>query len=839
MCGVCQPRDVASLILGEVFGGDLPALADAPRRMFPLAEFQEAGARRAADILARWGGVVIADGVGLGKTYIALALIEEELRRGGTAAVAVPAALRSAWRDPLRRLSGRYRSGVHLLSHAQLSRGSHPPALRGAVGLMVVDEAHRFRNPATRRHAALVDLCRGAGVVLITATPLNNGPQDLYYLLRLFLRDDAFVHLGVPSLNELLGTGPQPGAAIRRVLGEVMVRRSRAMLRAGPAERGSPADPIRFPHRSPPRRVRFEDPRIPDLTDEIGALELAAYAVRRDEWHPPVAIAALVRLGLLKRLESGVAALASTVGRQLGFCLAFISALEAGRLLGPGRSAASIIRHGVDPLQLVLVDLVTEPLPPGLDRGALLASTRRDMERLRRMQRLLRGPDPKLDALRHLLVSLAPEKCVVFTEFRDTAEALWRALATCLPVARIDGAGAWLGTRPAGRGAIVQRFAPRSNRAPEPPERERVRVLVATDVLSEGMNLQDARHVVSYDLPWNPVRLMQRIGRVDRLGSPHREVVPHLFLPATGLEAWLGLTRRVRAKLGDIAAAIGDEESLQLLERLDDGGAEAAEVLFGIEAREDDPMERLRIQWDALRAADGTARPRSTDAAGTRGEARSALPAVARVWSPEETDVRAVALIRHATRPWLMEILADDTVRDAGSSALHILTRALQPQQRARHPTRPVSGIEARRVARLLHAHFRVISSVEQAPPPVRANEPAARLARRLRSALAGTIPSLEPGLVSRAERVLQQLEHPMTAHAARQARRLIRELDEAPPPGVILDRVEQILSPADERAAAPGQAVAQAAAGPDRTEIVAILLTDGAGRDGPAGGLM
>src|SRR5690606_13537216 len=111
-------------------------------------------------------------------------------------------------------------------------------------------------------------------------------------------------------------------------------------------------------------------------------------------------------------------------------------------------------------------------------------------------------------------------------------------------VAMVHGSDARLGRTRASRRAVIERFAPVSNRARVPRRAERVRLLIATDVLSEGMNLQDARIVVSYDMPWNPVRLAQRIGRIDRLGSPHERIRAFTFAPDDRIEEVLRMMKR-------------------------------------------------------------------------------------------------------------------------------------------------------------------------------------------------------------------------------------------------------------------------------------------------------
>jgi hypothetical protein len=806
-------------MLAGLFGAEAGLGPPGAGRALALTGFQEAGVRRARAILRRWGGVVIADAVGLGKTFMGLALVEEELRAGGSVVLAVPASLRGTWRRLARRLEPGAGGALHVLSHAQLSRGSYPASLAGSSALVVVDEAHRFRNPGTRRHAALAELCRGARTVLLTATPINNGPADLYALLRLFLEDGAFVASGVPSLRELLVGGRPPPEAVRRVLRQVTVRRGRSHLRRQDVAGPHPPALARFPRRSAPRVVRYDDPRLPRLVAAIEALELRCYAVPGDAGGTGGGVPALVRLGLLKRLESGAPALRASVARQLGFLRSFDAALASGSLLRPGALPWSRAGDDGDPLQLVLLEVVAIPCPPAVDRAALAGSVRRDLARLRSVLALLAGPDPKLASLRRLVAGVAPEKVVVFTEFRDTAEAVWRGVASEVPTGRIDGAGAWLGLRRAGRDAVVRRFAPLATGAREPPPRERVRLLVATDVLAEGMNLQDARHVVSYDLPWNPVRLMQRIGRIDRLGSPHDEVVPHLFLPAAGLEELLGLTRRVAAKLGGIAAALGDEESLQLLERLGHGEAAAAGVLESLETGADDPLEGLRLRWQTGRGAG----PGAADAPAATMACLEPIPG---------EPLRAVALARTGGQSWLLEAGTDGTIREAGEAATRAVTRALEATG-GRVVAAPGALREAARIAGLVRDHLELITAAGAAPPPLRNGEPGPRLARRVRTAMSGPIACASTELVARADRVLQTLSRPLPAQLRARASRLAADLSDEPDRVRVVEAIESLLAGSGTPAPGAGRRAGAPDPAPGSDITALLLLRPGEGHPG------
>ncbi|MFW6078627.1 MAG: SNF2-related protein, partial [Gemmatimonadota bacterium] len=363
---VASPREVAIRILRRRFGlpedgttGCSPAPDDdPPSSIIGLAEYQADAVARARSILARRGGVIVADGVGLGKTFVALSLVERALRDGRTVAVTSPAALRSTWTPGLRRLVRRLdvprayglggrryvrrrrpdsnarrapagnargrrpprtgrgdvrsdrpaRPALAWFSHARLSRGTHRPERLGPVGLVVVDEAHAFRNPRTRRYRALAGLCVGSRVVLLTATPVNNSPDDLYALIRLFASDEAFRDVGVPDLREAfraaapgdgrgigVRSGPEAATAeaaargpghtgappsLAPVLRAVVIRRTRGFLREhyggirvpGGRAGGGGDRTLRFPRRAPARPIRYASADLFERDD--GALAL-------------------------------------------------------------------------------------------------------------------------------------------------------------------------------------------------------------------------------------------------------------------------------------------------------------------------------------------------------------------------------------------------------------------------------------------------------------------------------------------------------------------------------------------------------------------------------------
>jgi hypothetical protein len=255
--------------------------------------------------------------------------------------------------------------------------------------------------------------------------------------------------------------------------------------------------------------------------------------------------AALVHLGLLRRLESSPAALAASLRRHRAFAEDAVAAARTGRRL-TRREFGRAHRRDVPDDQLLLWELLLED-PAG--EGAMLEPF---LATVRELEGLVAGAsgrddDTKAAALDELLCRVGPP-AIVFTEHRATALHLLRRLRRRHRVLAVTGPDAWAGTERIPRTQALDAFAPIGRGRQRDPLLA-ADVLVATDVASEGMNLQDARLVVNFDLPWNPVRVMQRVGRIDRLGSPHALVHVATMVPACGVEHLTGTLRRLREKL--------------------------------------------------------------------------------------------------------------------------------------------------------------------------------------------------------------------------------------------------------------------------------------------------
>ena len=541
LAATAAPREAARAVLRGLLD---PLDAPQPARSLPdwLLPHQADAVARAASILDRFGGVLVADGVGLGKTFIALALAALEREGGGETAAVVPAALRHEWVQSCRQTG----VPVQIHTHTQLARSV--PRLSDRVRLVIVDEAHGFRNPATRRYAGLADLVAGRRVALLTATPLNNTPADIASLVRLFAGRDRFREFGVPDLSAALRAA-DPGSAML-ALAAIAVCRSRRLVQAR-----FPALVSAFPARrlAPPVEYDLEATyarALGPLLESLAGFAAAGPAVERG--------AALLHLALLRRLESSRAALRRTLRRHRVFLTQLIEAASCGRSLSRRDFQALFPRSDADEEQLVLL-----PVLLGSAGGPAADDVAERLSQLDAAAAIVaaaeHGGDAKLDALVALLDgALRDRKTLVFTEYRDTALYLARALRHRFRLLAVTGRAAWAGPAQVPRRVALDAFAPVSRRAAADPLLD-ARLLIATDVASEGMNLQDATAVVNYDLPWNPVRVMQRVGRVDRLGALGRDVAVAHLLPCGGMRALTGVLRTLRAKLDAAPRTLGVE----------------------------------------------------------------------------------------------------------------------------------------------------------------------------------------------------------------------------------------------------------------------------------------
>ncbi|CAN5801113.1 hypothetical protein BH11GEM2_BH11GEM2_21140 [soil metagenome] len=463
---------------------------------------------RAQRALNAHGGCVIAEDVGRGKTFIALALA----RHWHAPLVIAPASLRSTWESAQVRAGTR----IRVISHESLSRGRTP---HEPFDALLVDEAHHFRNPVTVRYAALAHLASAAPIVLLSATPVQNRERDLAAQIALFFGEGAFA-IGAEQLARFV-------------------------------IRGDDVTPDDLPNVAAPEWLH---PDVDDGDVLAAILDLPAPARPIDGGDA----GALRTIGLVRAWASSRAALVAALRSRRRLATAIAQGVEAGRT--PTRREALAWHAADDAIQLGLAAVLMQGTANASTLGAVRLQVDQDdaaSERLR--TRLSTGIDPdvaRVDTIRALRARHRDQRIVVFSEYASTIIACFAALRADAGVGMLTARGARIASGRIARDDLLGRFAPRAQRVAPAEPHQAVTLLLTTDILSEGVNLQDASVVLHLDLPWNPARLAQRVGRVRRPGGA-TVVRSYLLAPPAHADALLAADARLRRKLEQARHVVG------------------------------------------------------------------------------------------------------------------------------------------------------------------------------------------------------------------------------------------------------------------------------------------
>jgi len=625
-----------------------------------LYKFQRDGVVGAIDKLDRFGGCIIADSVGLGKTFEALAIIKYHELRNDRVLVLAPKRLRDNWTlykaNDQRNVLASDRFNYDVLNHTDLSREgglsgdidlSH--VNWGNYDLVVIDESHNFRNKKSpkqgneTRYDRLMRRIIREGVktrvLMLSATPVNNRLADLRNQIAFVTEGDdtALFDHGIASIDsttrraqkafnrwlELPEEEKTPSLLVDMLgfdyftlLDHLTIARSRRHIEKyyGTEETG------RFPSRLPPVNIKADVDRagefrpIKEINLEIRRLKLASYAPLRyvkegrlaayDQKYSTAirggesifrqvdreeSLIHLMRVNLLKRMESSVYSFALTVGRQLKDVDATLARLAAYKAGTEGEASEF---EELDIADVDVDDPLFEPLLVGrkvkvllgdLDLARWRQDLTEDRNRLATLHAAARqvdaGRDDKLLKLRELIaekvrnpINAGNRKLIIFTAFADTAGYLYEHLAGWardqlgVDGALVTGSGGNQTTLPSLRrdlGSILTAFSPRSKERPASLADEgEIDLLIATDCISEGQNLQDCDWLVNYDIHWNPVRIIQRFGRIDRIGSPNTSIQLVNFWPNMELEEYINLEQRVSGRMVLLDVSATGEENL-------------------------------------------------------------------------------------------------------------------------------------------------------------------------------------------------------------------------------------------------------------------------------------
>ena len=624
-----------------------------------LYRFQRDGVLGAIDKIERFNGCILADSVGLGKTFEALAVIKYYELRNDRVLVLAPKKLRENWTlytvNDTRNILADDRFNFDVLNHTDLTReGGQSGEINletvnwGNYDLVVIDESHNFRNNPPRkdgltRYGRLMRDIIKAGVktkvLMLSATPVNNRMNDLKNQIAFITEghDDALYPEGIASIDNTLGRAQKRFNAWLRESDEQ--RTSERLLEALNFDYFSLLDRLTiarsrkhvekyydmgeigaFPRRLAPRNlyppIDTEDsfPELREINRDIRRLNLSAYAPLRyvlpekleeysRKYDMQVAggsvfrqmdreesLIHLMRVNMLKRMESSIHAFALTVEKLLGGVRELKERLES-------HDTTDIEEWGIEDIEVedesfdpYLVGNKVKVLISDVDRVRWRQELEEDESQLLKLLREARDVnaerDAKLASLKQEIenklakpINAGNRKVLVFTAFADTAEYLFLHLAdwardtlglhTGKITGHTHGNRSTIQTLRRDIPSILTAFSPTSkerNRTVADGEEE-IDLLIATDCISEGQNLQDCDFLVNYDIHWNPVRIIQRFGRIDRLGSTNQTIQLVNFWPNLELDEYIDLEARVagRMVLLDISAT-GEENVIEYAE---------------------------------------------------------------------------------------------------------------------------------------------------------------------------------------------------------------------------------------------------------------------------------
>ena len=617
-----------------------------------LYKFQRDGVLGAIDKLEKYNGCIIADSVGLGKTFEALAVIKYYELRNDRILVLCPKKLRENWTvftiNDKRNLLNADRFNYDVLNHTDLSR---PSGKSGEINLetlnwgnydlVVIDESHNFRNSGTKagggtRYQKLMSEVIRSGVktkvLMLSATPVNSRMNDLKNQVSFITegKDNALSNHGIPSIENTLRKAQakfnewlklpeeQRKTAFLlesmnfdyfKLLDLMTIARSRKHI-----EKYYDAREIgKFPERLKPQNIKSDIdlackfPALKDVNTAIKKLNLAAYAPleyvrmdKKDEYSRKYdqsvkdgtsvfrqidrerSMLNLMRVNMLKRMESSINSFTLTVEKIHDMVESLLQQIE--RKYPAEFEEISIEDVAIDSPEFedFLIGRKVKVLIQDID----LERWKQDLEEDRRiLADLLHSgdevkitQDAKLKKLKQLIsdklsapINPGNKKCIIFTAFSDTAEYLYSDIAQWalqehnIHTALVTGSGTNQCTiKNINRdlNSILTNFSPVSKERAkiDPDAKVEIDLLIATDCISEGQNLQDCDMLVNYDIHWNPVRIIQRFGRIDRLGSRNSAIQLVNFWPNMELNEYINLEARVsgRMVLLDISAT-GEE----------------------------------------------------------------------------------------------------------------------------------------------------------------------------------------------------------------------------------------------------------------------------------------
>lgn len=546
--------------------------------------------------LEEYGGVFLSDVVGLGKTYIA-AILAQQI--DGRSLVIAPPTLLSkdipgSWPNVFSDFGVRQTDfeSIGKLDNL-IERGTEK------YKNIFIDEAHRFRTEQTQMYEKLFKICRGKRVILVSATPLNNTPMDILSQIKLFqnshkstlpnprVRDleKYFKNLqnrlkGLDrqkDKDEYLRIVKENAEDIREnMLQYLMVRRTRSDITKY-YTKDLKKHNFKFPEIEDPNPIIYnfdkELDRIFNKTLEliINKFTYSRYTpllylkgeISQPEELSQKNMGKFMKILLLKRLESSFYAFKQTIGRFIYSYSRFLEEYEKGNVYLSKKYVNKIFELIEEDDQEAIQKLIEEQsayeYKSGDFKSHFLKDLESDLKILKEIDAMWENVnrDPKLDKFIEVLSKdsvLKKNKLIVFTESKETAEHLGEKLNLELNNKVVVFSS---GSSESVRNDVIENFDPGARQ-----KKDDYRILVSTEILSEGVNLHRANVVINYDIPWNPTRMMQRVGRINRVDTKFDRIYTYNFFPAGPINVNISLTEVAEAKIKAFIEMLGNDARL-------------------------------------------------------------------------------------------------------------------------------------------------------------------------------------------------------------------------------------------------------------------------------------
>lgn len=621
-----------------------------------LTKFQEVAVIHAVDMIKNYGGCFVSDVVGIGKSFIGAAILKYLERKDNIRPLIIcPKSLEKMWLNYDERYSLNAKVvPMSLLVEDEYESVNYLNKNYPNRDFVLVDESHNFRHSDTQRYKVLQSyLTTGRRCVFLTATPRNKSVRDIYNQIKLFHQEDrTAIPIYPPNLREYFNAIERGEKKLPDLLRHILIRRTRNhILRwyGYDAETDEPVDPLRFQeYRDGKRRayILVSDKKQFFPKRHLETIEYSIestyqglyqqirkylgkaskgddYKLYKDQltyaryglWHyvkpdkrkispydklerAGANLRGLMRVMLFKRFESSVFAFRETISRLLRIHKDFLSSLEHG-IVPAGEEAQNILYESdqIDETELfdALRNLTEKYNIDDFEVDSLMKDIRHDIDLLQNIYNIVEPISSENDAKLQILLDrlkqppLSDGKVLIFTQFTDTALYLYNNINPNNDRSDIDV----IFSNNRSKSDIIGRFAPKAN--PEWTSEPEIRILISTDVLSEGLNLQDCDKVINYDLHWNPVRLIQRLGRIDRIGSEHDMVYAYNFLPETEIERNLNLHERLSNRIQEIHDTIGEDSAI-----LDETERINEEAMYAIYEKREQQLSLFEDDEDTL-----------------------------------------------------------------------------------------------------------------------------------------------------------------------------------------------------------------------------------------------